>query len=58
MEALIKSKKAKVNFTFVGKYPSAIFAAGGILCILLGKNEWAIILIVLAVILHILWLRR
>ena len=55
---MIKNKYAKVDFSFIAKYPSAIFAAGGILCILLGKTTWAIVLIALAVILHVLWLRR
>jgi len=54
----LTSKQGRVDFTFIARYPSAIFAAGGILCILIGKNEWAIILIAVSVLLHVLWLRR
>ncbi len=52
------SKKAQVDFRFIAKYPAAIFAAGGLLCIILEKNGWATTLIVLAVALHLLWLKR
>ncbi len=58
MKHMILSKSAKVDFSFIARYPAAIFAAGGILCILIGKNEWAVVLIALAVILHVLWLKR
>ena len=47
-----------IDFRFIARYPAAIFAAGGILCILLGKNGWATTLILLAVVLHLLWLKR
>jgi hypothetical protein len=51
------NKYGKVNFTFIARYPAAIFAAGGILCILIGQTTWAVVLIGLAVILHIMWLK-
>jgi len=58
MKQIILSKKASVDFSFIARYPSAIFAAGGVLCILLGMTLWAVILIALGVILHVLWLNR
>jgi len=45
------------QFQFIARYPSAILAAGGILMLILGKNDWAIVLIGLGVILHVMWLR-
>ncbi len=50
--------KGEVNFQFIAKYPSAILVLAGVLMILLGKTSWAIGLIGLGVLLHIMWLRR
>ena len=59
METLrVNTKLAQANFSFIARYPSAMLVAGGILMALLDKNTWAVVLIGLGVILHILWLRR
>ncbi len=56
---MLHNKKAQgINFQFIARYPAAILVAAGVLMILLNKNDWAIGLIGLGVILHILWLRR
>ena len=54
----LSHKKGQAIFQFIAKYPSAMLVAGGILMILLDKTFWAILLIGLGVLLHILWLRR
>lgn len=51
-------KGGQANFEFIAKYPSAMLVAGGILMILLDKTFWAVLLIGLGVVLHILWLRE
>lgn len=50
--------RGQVNFEFIARYPAAMLVAGGILMILLDKPNWAIGLIALGVLLHILWLNR
>lgn len=45
-------------FEFVAKHPASMLVAGGILCVLLNKDFWAILLIGLGVMLHLLWLDK
>ena len=52
------TKKANVNFEFIARYPSAMLIAGGILMALIGQTLWAIILIGLGFIAHVIWLKR
>jgi hypothetical protein len=58
MELFRNQKAQNSSFQFIAKHPSAMLVAGGILAMLLNKNNWAIGLIIIGVLLHILWLRR
>lgn len=52
------NKKGEIDFRIIAKYPSSIFALGGIFLILLGKDDWGFTLMVLAAGLHIMWLKK
>lgn len=57
MKKTLTKKGQAAAFQFIAKHPAAMLVAGGILMILLDKTFWAIILIGLGVLLHVLWLR-
>lgn len=55
---IMKMKNGNANFNFIAKHPASIFALGSVLCIFAKKNEWAIILMIVSVILHMVWLKK
>ncbi len=57
MTKFISRRNTNVDFSFIAKNPATILIAGGVLFLLIGKELWGVLLIILGVVLHLIWLK-